>query len=79
MEIAAITGHAVGDVRSIMDKCYFNRDPAMAVRQCRSLKREQSLQTVLRDATQKGKSGQKPESFQSVAMVGAHRLELWTR
>jgi hypothetical protein len=32
MEIAAITGHAVGDVRSIMDKCYFNRDPAMALR-----------------------------------------------
>src|SRR3984957_670500 len=70
MEIAAITGHAVGDVRSIMDKCYFNRDPAMALRQCRSSKREQSLQTVLQtvlsDATQKKKSGQKPESFQSV-------------
>jgi integrase len=31
MEIAAITGHAVSDVRSIMDKFYFNRDPAMAV------------------------------------------------
>jgi integrase len=31
MEIAAITGHAVSDVRSIMDKFYFNRDPPMAV------------------------------------------------
>ena len=31
MQIAAITGHAVSDVRSIMDKFYFNRDPAMAV------------------------------------------------
>jgi integrase len=31
MEIAAITGHAVSNVRSIMDKFYFNRDPAMAV------------------------------------------------
>ena len=39
MEIAAITGHAVGDVRSIMDKCYFNRDPAMAVRAMQKLEK----------------------------------------
>jgi integrase len=39
MEIAAITGHAVGDVRSIMDKCYFNRDPAMALRAMQKLEK----------------------------------------
>jgi hypothetical protein len=57
MEIAAITGHAVGDVRSIMDKCYFNRDPAMALRAMQKLEKGTSLQTVLQtvlsDATQK--------------------------
>jgi hypothetical protein len=31
MEIAAITGHAVSDVRSIMDKSYLYRDPRMAL------------------------------------------------
>lgn len=39
MEIAAITGHAVSDVRSIMDKFYFNRDPAMAVSAVRKLEK----------------------------------------
>ena len=39
MEIAAITGHAVSDVRSIMDKFYFNRDPTMAVRAMQKLEK----------------------------------------
>ena len=39
MEIATITGHAVSDVRSIMDKCYFNRDPAMAIRAVQKLEK----------------------------------------
>ena len=47
MEIAAITGHAVSDVRSIMDKFYFNRDPAMAVSAVQKLEKRTNLQTVL--------------------------------
>jgi hypothetical protein len=39
MEIAAITGHAVSDVRSIIDKFNFNRDPAMAVRAVQKLEK----------------------------------------
>ena len=50
MEIAAITGHAVGDVRSIMDKCYFNRDPAMAVRAMQKL--EKGTKSANRPANQ---------------------------
>ncbi len=37
MEIATITGHAVSDVKSIIDKFYFNRDPAMAISAVRKL------------------------------------------
>jgi hypothetical protein len=50
MEIAAIIGHAVGDVRSIMDKCYFNRDPAMAVRAMQKL--EKGTKSANRPANQ---------------------------
>jgi hypothetical protein len=38
-EIAAITRQIVGDVRSIVDKCDFNRDPAMAVRAMQKLEK----------------------------------------
>ena len=31
MEIATFTGHTITAVKSIIDKFYFNRDPAMAV------------------------------------------------
>jgi integrase len=50
MEIAAITGHAVNDVRSIMDKFYFNRDPAMAVSAVQKL--EQGTKSANRPANQ---------------------------
>jgi integrase len=50
MEIAAITGHAVSDVRSIMDKFYFNRDPAMAVSAVQKL--EKGTKSANRPANQ---------------------------
>jgi integrase len=50
MEIAAIPGHAVSDVRSIMDKFYFNRDPAMAVSAVRKL--EKGTKSANRPANQ---------------------------
>jgi integrase len=37
MEIAVITGHAVSNVKSIIDKFYFSRDPAMAASAIRKL------------------------------------------
>jgi len=37
IEIATITGHAVSDVKSLIDKFYLNRDPAMAVSAMRKL------------------------------------------
>ena len=38
-EIATITGHALSEVRSILDKHYFSRDPALAVSAIRKLER----------------------------------------
>lgn len=37
IEIAVITGHAVSNVKSIIDKFYFSRDPAMAASAIRKL------------------------------------------
>jgi hypothetical protein len=42
MEIATITGHSISDVHSIVDKFYFNRDPAIEKSGIEKL-----LQTVL--------------------------------
>ena len=50
MEIAAITGHAVNDVKSIIDKFYFNRDPAVAASAIRKL--EQGTKSANRPANQ---------------------------
>jgi hypothetical protein len=38
-EIAAITGHALSEVRSILDKHYFHRDPKLAENAIRKLER----------------------------------------
>jgi integrase len=37
LEIAAVTGHAVSDVRSILDKHYYSRDPSIAKRAIQKL------------------------------------------
>jgi integrase len=47
MEIATITGHAVGDVKSILDSFYLNRDPAMAISAIGKLEKRTKLQTDL--------------------------------
>jgi integrase len=47
MEIATITGHAVGDVKSILDAFYLNRDPAMAISAIAKLEKRTKLQTAL--------------------------------
>ena len=47
MEIATFTGHTITAVKWIIDKFYFNRDPAMAVNAMSKLEKEQSLQTAL--------------------------------
>jgi integrase len=47
-EIAAITGHSLRDVRSILDAHYLHRDPALAesaIRKLEGLKSEQNLPT----------------------------------
>lgn len=47
MEIATITGHAVSDVKSILDSFYLNRDPAMAISAMAKLEKRTKLQTDL--------------------------------
>jgi integrase len=47
MEIATITGHAVSDVKSILDAFYLNRDPAMAINAIAKLEARTKLQTAL--------------------------------
>jgi integrase len=44
-EIAAITGHSLRDVRSILDANYLNRDPALAENAIRKLESRTNLQT----------------------------------
>ena len=79
MEIAAITGHAVGDVRSIMDKCYLNRDPAMAVRAIQKL--EKGTKSANRAANQSLPviASERVIAKSLISMVGAQGLEPWTR
>jgi len=45
MEIATITGHKVGAVKSILDAYYLARDPAMAVSAIEKLEKRTKLQT----------------------------------
>jgi integrase len=46
-EIATLTGHALRDVRSILDSHYLNRDPALGENAIRKLEGEQKFPTEL--------------------------------
>ena len=50
MEIATITGHSISDVKSIIDRFYFDRDPVMAVSAMRKL--EKGTESANRAANQ---------------------------
>jgi integrase len=47
LEIATITGHTVGVVKSILEKAYLHRDPAMAISAIEKLEKRTKLQTGL--------------------------------
>ena len=47
LEIATITGHSVGVVKSILEKAYLHRDPAMAISAIEKLEKRTKLQTGL--------------------------------
>jgi hypothetical protein len=49
-EIAAITGHSINDVRSILDANYLFRDPRLAESAIRKLETRTNLQTGLKTA-----------------------------
>jgi integrase len=55
MEIAAITGHAVSDVRSILDRHYYSRDPSIGIRAIRKL--EKGTNSANRPANQTSPNG----------------------
>ena len=47
IEIASFTGHAIGDVKSILEKSYLKRDPTIATNAIRKLETRTNLQTSL--------------------------------
>jgi integrase len=61
-EIAYVTGHTIGQVRSILDKHYLHRDPSLAKTSSGSAKGARKMQTALQTAQLKAASkGQKDE------------------